>query len=78
MTLRSHIQAIAEDDSQEGNPQGSAWITMKTHKDLRNGQLDDPIIRAVLGWKKSDHKPKWDEISHLRWNPKHYWSSGID
>ena len=47
---------------------------MKTPQDLRNGQLDDPTIRVVLGWKESDHKPKWDEISHLGSNPKHYWS----
>ena len=55
MTLRSHTQAIAEDDSLEENPQGSAWITMKTPQDFRNGQLDD---RVALGWKESDHKLK--------------------
>lgn len=74
MTLRSHTQAVAEDDSLEKTPQGSAWITMKTPQDLRNGQLNDPTIRVVLGWKESDHKPKWDEISHLGSEPKHYWS----
>ena len=74
MTLRSHTQAVEEDDTLEENPQSSAWITMKTPQDLRNGQLNDPIIRVVLGWKENDQKPNWDEISPLGSDCKYYWS----
>ena len=74
MTLRSHIQAVTEDDSLEDSPQGSTWVTMKTPQDPRNGQLHDPTIYLVLEWKESDHKPTWDEISHLGSDPKRYWS----
>ena len=44
-------------------------ITAKT-----DGQLNDSIIRIVLGWKESDSKPKWDDISHMCLTVKHYWS----
>ena len=74
MILRSHTQAVTEDDSIEDSPQGSTWVTMKTPQDLRNGQLHDPTIRLVLEWKESDNKPTWDKISHLGSDPKRYWS----
>ena len=51
MTLRSNTQTVEENDTLEENPQGSSWITMKTPQDLRDGQLNDSIIRIVLGWK---------------------------
>ena len=74
MTLRSHNPSPNEDDSVEESPQSSSWINGKTPQDLRNGQLQDPTIHLVLEWKESDHKPTWDEISHLGSEPKHYWS----
>ena len=74
MTLRSNTQTVEENDTLEENPQGSSWITMKTPQDLRDGQLNDSIIRIVLGWKESDSKPKWDDISHMCLTVKHYWS----
>ena len=74
MTLRSNTQTVEENDTLEENPQGSSWITMKTPQDLRDGQLNDSIIRIVLGWKESDSKPKWDDISHMCLIVKHYWS----
>ena len=74
MTRRSNTQKVEENDTLEENPQGSSWITMKTPQDLRDGQLNDSIIRIVLGWKESDSKPKWDDISHMCLTVKHYWS----
>ena len=74
MTLRSNTQTVEENDTLEESPQGSSWITMKTPQDLRDGQLNDSIIRIVLGWKESDSKPKWDDISHMCLTVKHYWS----
>lgn len=74
MILRSHTQVTEENDSLEENAQGPAWIAMKTPIDLRNGQLNDPIIRVILEWKERDNKPSWDEISHMGSVPKQYWS----
>ena len=74
MTLLSSTQTLEENDTLEENPQGSSWITMKTPQDLRDGQLNDSIIRIVLGLKESDSKLKWDDISHMCLTVKHYWS----
>ena len=74
MTLRFHTQVTEEDDSLEENAQGPAWIAMKTPIDLRNGQLNDPIIRVILEWKERDNKPSWDEVSYIGSVPKQYWS----
>ena len=78
MTLYSNTQTLEGNDNLEENPQRSSWITMKTPKDLRDGQLNDSIIRLVLGWKEEDSKLKWDEISHMCSTVKHNWPSGID
>lgn len=74
MVLRSNTQAD-NDDSIEDSPQSSAWLTMKTPNDLRKGQMSDPNIKLVLGWKENHPtRPVWEEISHLGSGSKYYWS----
>ena len=72
MTLRSDVN---QEDQVEDNPQGVSWIEAKSPQTLREGQLNDPIIKHVIQWKRnSEARPPWDQISHLGNHCKSCWS----
>ena len=50
------------------------WLESKSQDELRNAQLQDPVLKLVLTWKAASEKPKWAEISHSSQVYKSYWS----
>jgi hypothetical protein len=45
----------------------------KTTNELREDQLNDPVLRTVHAWLQSKQKPEWADISHLSKVHKTYW-----
>lgn len=73
MILRSDVQT--DNDNVEDNPQSQVWLETKSPEILREGQMDDPVIKVVIEWKEnSPTRPNWDDVSYLGPSSKYYWS----
>ena len=65
---------ILRNGETEQTPLSVNWLESKSQDELRNAQLQDPVLKLVLTWKAADEKPKWVEISHLSQVYQTYWS----
>lgn len=73
MILRSDVQT--DNDNVEDNPQSQVWLETKSPEILREGQMNDPVIKVVIEWKEnSPTRPTWDDVSYLGPSSKYYWS----
>jgi transposase InsO family protein/predicted aspartyl protease len=72
------LRAVRRRDDSNGEIEDSAqattWLQETTPKDLRNAQLQDPVLSVVVGWKeKDDGRPPWSDVSAFDGGLKTYW-----
>lgn len=70
---RHQTNTAAEQNSTR--PESDKWFSRKSLEEIREAQINDPILREVIQLKETrSEKPKWENISHTSSILKTYWS----
>ena len=67
-----YIGKTGNDDTEDSDL-STNWVESKTTNELREDQLNAPVLRIVHEWLQSKQKRAWADISHLSKVHKTYW-----